>query len=101
MKKIIIVFYIIFFVVPQVTFAEADNTFWDCYQDILNSVVTVNTFTSIDGDFSHASVDYEKIKSEPALQKKIMLQLKKLKIVKTPEGETYKLAFWIKNFYSK
>ncbi|MBT3881469.1 MAG: DUF547 domain-containing protein [Candidatus Scalindua sp.] len=102
MKKIIIVFYIIFFVVPQVTFAEADNTFWDCYQDILNSVVTVNTFTSIDGDFSHASVDYEKIKSEPALQKKIMLQLKKLKIVKTPEGETYKLAFWINayNFFT-
>ena len=53
MKKIIVAFYIIFFFSQQAIFAETDNTFWGNYQDILNSAVTVNTFTSIDGDFHH------------------------------------------------
>ncbi len=102
MKKIITVFCFIFFFAQQSIFAEADNIFWDDYQDILNSAVTVNMFTSIDGDFSHTSVDYEKIKNDPALQEKIMLQLKKLKTVKVPEGEKHKLAFWINayNFFT-
>ncbi len=63
MKKIIAAFYIIFFITQQATFAVADNTFWDSYQDILNSAVTVNTFTSTDGEFGHASVDYEKLRT--------------------------------------
>lgn len=102
MKKIIAAFYIIFFITQQATFAEADNTFWGGYQDILNSAVTVNTFMSIDGKFSHASVDYEKMKTNPELQEKIRDQLKKLKTVKAPEGEKHKLAFWINayNFFT-
>ncbi len=95
MKKIIAAFYIIFFITQQATFAETDNTFWESYQDILNSAVTVNTFTSIDGEFGHASVDYEKIKNDSELQEKISLQLEKLKTVKAPEEEKHKLAFWI------
>jgi hypothetical protein len=102
MKKIIAAFYIIFFITQQATFAEGDNTFWDGYQDILNSAVIVNAFTSIDGEFDHASVDYEKIKNDPELQEKISLQLEKLKTVKAPEGEKHKLAFWINayNFFT-
>ena len=102
MKKIIAAFYIIFFITQQTTFAEVDNTFWDSYQDILNSAVTVNAFTSIDGKFVHASVDYEKIKNDPVLQEKIRHQLEKLKTVKVPEGEKHKLAFWINayNFFT-
>ena len=102
MKKIIAIFYVIFFVTQQATFAETGNTFWDSYQDILNSVVTVHEFTSIDGEFSHTSVDYEIIKTDPELQKKITLQLEKLKTVKVPEEEKQKLAFWINayNFFT-
>jgi len=102
MKKIIVAFCIIFFITQQTSFAEADNTFWDSYQDILNSAVTVNTFTSIDGEFGHASVDYEKIKNDSELQERISLQLEKLKTVKAPEGEKHKLAFWINayNFFT-
>ncbi len=102
MKKIIAIFCIIFFIAQQTTFAEVSNTFWGNYQDILNSSVTVNTFTSIDGEFGHASVDYEKIKTDPALQEKITLQLEKLKTVKAPEGKNHKLAFWINayNFFT-
>ena len=85
MKKIITAFYIIFFVTQQATFAETGNTFWESHQEILNSVVTVNEFISIDGEFSHASVDYEKMKNHPELQEKIALQLEKLKTVKVPE----------------
>ena len=102
MKKIIAVFYFMFFITQQATFAEADNTFWDSYQDILNSAVIVNEFTSTDGEFGHASVDYEKIKNDSELQEKISLQLEKLKTVKAPEEEKYKLAFWINayNFFT-
>ena len=102
MKKIIAAFYIIFFITQQVTFAEDDSTFWDSYQDILNSAVTVNTFTSIDGDFVHTSVNYEKIKNDPELQEKIRHQLEELETVKAPEGEKHKLAFWINayNFFT-
>ena len=102
MKKIIAVFCIIFFITQQATFAEEGNTFWGSYQDILNSVVTVNEFTSIDGEFSHTSVDYEIIKADPELQEKITLQLEKLKTVKVPEEVKHKLAFWINayNFFT-
>lgn len=102
MKKIIAVFFIMYFVVQQVAFAEVDNTFWDSYQDILNSAVIANSFTSTDGEFEHASADYEKIKNDPELQEKISLQLEKLKTVKAPEGEKHKLAFWINayNFFT-
>jgi hypothetical protein len=102
MTKIIAAFYFIFFITQQVTFAEADSTFWDRYQDILNSAVTVNTFTSIDGDFGHTSVNYEKIKNGPELQEKIRHQLEELETVKAPEGEKHKLAFWINayNFFT-
>ena len=102
MKKIITAFYIIFFVTQQATFAETGNTFWNSYQDILNSTVTVNEFTSIDGEFSHASVNYETIKTDPELQKKITLLLEKLKTVKVPEEGKHKLAFWINayNFFT-
>ena len=102
MKKVIAVFYVIFCITQQATFAEADNVFWDSYQGILNTSVTVNMFTSIDGEFSNTSVDYENIKNDPALQEKIKRQLKKLKTVKAPEGEKHKLAFWINayNFFT-
>jgi hypothetical protein len=102
MKKIITAFYLIFFVIQQATFAEAGNTLWKSYQDLLNSAVTVNEFTSIDGEFSHASVNYETIKTDPELQEKMTLQLKKLKTVKVPKGGKHKLAFWINayNFFT-
>ena len=102
MKKIIVVVYIIFFLSQQVTFAEEDNTLWNSYQDILNSAVTVNTFTSIDGDFHHTSVNYEKIKNNLELQKKIRHQIEELETVKAPEGKKHKLAFWINayNFFT-
>ena len=102
MKKIIAAFYIIFFITQQVTFAETDNTFWDSYQGILNSAVIVNEFTSIDGEFEHAHVNYEKIKNDPELQEKIRHQLEELETVKAPEGEKHKLAFWINayNFFT-
>ena len=102
MKKTIAAFCIIFFLTQQTTFAETDNTFWDSYHNILNSAVMVNTFTSIDGEFGHASVDYEKIKTDPALQEKITLQQEKLKAVKAPEENKHKLAFWINayNFFT-
>ncbi len=102
MKKIIAVFYIIFFVTQQVTSAEAGNKFWNSYQEILNNAVKVNVFTSIDGEFDHTSVDYEIIKTDPELQEKIMLQLEKLKTVKVPEEGKHKLAFWINayNFFT-
>ncbi len=102
MKKIITIFCIMFFITQQVTFAETDNLFWDSYQEILNSAVTVNAFTSIDGEFSHSSVDYEIIKANPELQEKITLQLEKLKTVKIPEEGKHKLAFWINayNFFT-
>ena len=98
MKKIIAAFYIIFFITQQATFAETDNTFWDSYQDILNSAVTVNIFTSTDGEFGHSSIDYEAIKNNPALRQKILLQREKLKTVKVPEREKHKLAFWINTY---
>ncbi len=102
MKKIIAALYIIFFFSQQVTFAEADNTFWDSYQDILNSAVTVNTFTSIDGEFGNASVNYKKIKTDPELQEKIRHQREELETVKAPEEKKHKLAFWINayNFFT-
>ncbi len=102
MKKIIAVFYIIFFIIQQTACAKEDNTFWGCYQEILNNSVTVNTYTSIDGEFEHASVDYERIRNSPILQEKITLQLEKLKTAKAPEGKTHKLAFWINayNFFT-
>ena len=103
MKKTITAFCIlIFFIAQQTVFAETGNATWDSYQDILNSAVTVNTFTSIDGKFDHVSVDYEKIKNDPELQEKIALQLDKLKTVKTPEERKQKLAFWINayNFFT-
>jgi hypothetical protein len=91
-----------FFLTQQTTSAETDNTFWDSYQEILNSTVTVNMFTSIDGEFGHASVDYENIKNDPVLQEKIRYQLKKLKTVKAPDEIKHKLAFWINayNFFT-
>ncbi|MBZ0107789.1 MAG: hypothetical protein K8F52_03895 [Candidatus Scalindua rubra] len=91
MKKIIAAFFIIFFFSQQATFAEVDKTFWDSYQDILNSVVTVNTFTSIDGDFHHTSVNYEKIKNNPELQKKIRHQREGLETVKSRKRKNTKL----------
>ncbi len=102
MKKTITAFYIVFFITQQATFAEVGNTFWNSYQDLLNSVVTVNAFTSVDGEFVHASVDYEKIKNDPDLQEKIRLQLEKLKTIKVPEEKKHKLAFWINayNFFT-
>ncbi len=100
MKKTIVAFYVIFFITQRATFAEADSTFWNNYQYILKSAVIVNEFTSIDGEFAHASVDYEKIKNNPGLQKKISLQLEKLKTVKVPEEEKHKLAIRI-NAYNK
>ncbi|MGR3293559.1 MAG: DUF547 domain-containing protein [Candidatus Scalindua sp.] len=102
MKRIIVAFCIMFFLAQQATFAKADNTFWDSYQCILDSAVLVNEFTSIDGEFEHASVDYEKIKNDPELQEKVLLQLEKLKTVKAPEEKKYKLAFWINayNFFT-
>ncbi len=102
MKKNIAAFCIIFFLTQQATFAETDNSFWDSYQGILNNAVTVNAFTSIDGEFGHTSVDYKKIKTDPALHEKITLQLEKLKTVKVPEGKKHKLAFWINvyNFFT-
>ena len=102
MKKIIAIFYLIFFVTQQATFAEEGNTFWESHQEILNSVVTVKEFISIDGEFSHTSVDYEKMKNHPELQEKIALQLEKLKTVKVPEEGKHKLAFWINayNFFT-
>ncbi|MCP4264067.1 MAG: DUF547 domain-containing protein, partial [Candidatus Brocadiaceae bacterium] len=102
MKKIITIFCFILFITQQATSTEANNTLWDSYQDILHSAVKVNAFTSIDGEFDHASVDYEKIKNDPGLQKKISLQLEKLKTVKVPEEEKHKLAFWINayNFFT-
>lgn len=102
MKKIIAVFFIIFLITRQAVFAETDNTFWDSYQDILSSAVTVNTFTSIDGEFGHVSVDYEKIKNNSVLQKKISLQLDKLKTARSPKEGKHKLAFWINayNFFT-
>ncbi len=102
MKKTITVFCIIFFVALQATFVAADDATWDNYQDILKSAVTVKTFISIDGEFSHTSVDYEKIKNNSALQEKIIIQLDKLKEIKAPEEEKYKLAFWINayNFFT-
>ncbi len=102
MKKTITAFYIIFFITQQATFAEVGNTFWNSYQDLLNSIVTVNTFTSVDGEFVHASVDYEKIKNNPDLQEKIRLQREKLKTIKVPEEKKHKLAFWINayNFFT-
>ncbi len=98
MKKTIAAFYVIFFITQQATFAETGSTFWDNYQYILKSAVIVNEFTSIDGEFGHASVDYEKIKNDPGLQKKISLQLEKLKTVKVPEERKHKLAFWINTY---
>jgi hypothetical protein len=104
MKKLITLFFVIFFVTvtQQATFAKADNTLWNDYQDILNSAVTANTFTSTDGEFDHASVDYEKINNNPELQEKIKNQLEKLKTVKAPEEKKHKLAFWINayNFFT-
>ena len=102
MKKFIATFYIVFFITQQATFAETDKTFWDGYQDILNSAVTVNEFTSINGEFSHTSVDYEIIKTNPELQEKITLQLEKLKTIKVSEDGKRKLAFWINayNFFT-
>ncbi len=102
MKKNIVAFCIMFFLAQQATFAETDNTFWDSYQEILNSTVTVNTFTSIDGEFSHASVNYENTKNDPTLQENIRHQLKKLKTVKAPDEKKHKLAFWINayNFFT-
>lgn len=102
MKKIIVAFCIMFFLAQQATFAETDNSFWDSYQGILNSAVTVNLFTSIDGEFGHSSIDYEKIKNDPELQENVLLQLEKLKTVKAPEGRKHKLAFWINayNFFT-
>jgi hypothetical protein len=102
MKKIIAAFCIIFFITQHAAFAEADNTFWDSYQDILNRAVIVNAFTSTNGEFGHASVVYEKIKNDPELQEKISLQLEKLKTVKAPEEKKHKLAFWINayNFFT-
>ena len=104
MKKFIISFCVIFLVAvtQQTKFAEADNTLWDSYQSILSSAVTANTFTSIDGTFDHASVDYEKIKNNPELQEKIKNQLEKLKTIKVPEEKKHKLAFWINayNFFT-
>ena len=102
MKKIIAIFYLIFFVTQQATFAEEGNTFWESHQEILNSVVTVKEFISIDEEFSHTSVDYEKMKNHPELQEKIALQLEKLKTVKVPEEGKHKLAFWINayNFFT-
>ena len=91
-----------FFLTQQAAFAETENTFWASYQEILNSAVTLNAFTSIDGEFVHASVDYEKIKTDPALQEKITLQQEKLKAGKVPEENKHKLAFWINayNFFT-
>lgn len=102
MKRNIAAFCIMFFLAQQATFAETDNSFWNSYQGILNSAVTVNAFTSIDGEFGHASVNYEKIKNDHELQKMIKHQLEKLKTVKVPEGKKHKLAFWINayNFFT-
>ncbi len=102
MRKIIHVFCVIFFVTQQATSVTADGATWDNYQDILKSVVTLKMFTSIDGEFSHTSVDYEKIKNNPGLQEKIIIQLDKLKKIKAPEEKKYKLAFWINayNFFT-
>ncbi len=102
MKKIIIAFCIIFFVVQQATLVDADDSTWDNYQDILKSVVNISTFTSIDGEFIHTSVDYEKIKDHVELQEKIIIQLNKLKKIKVPEETKLKLVFWINayNFFT-
>ncbi|WP_162532338.1 DUF547 domain-containing protein [Candidatus Scalindua japonica] len=91
-----------FIITQHATSAERDNTLWNSYQEILNSAITVNTFSSIYGDFSHTSVDYDKIKNDSALQEKIVLQLKKLKTVTSPKWTKDKLAFWINayNFFT-
>ncbi len=101
MKKIVALC-IIFIFFMQMTFVAADDATWDNYQDILKSVVNVKIFTSIDGEFVHASVDYEKIKSNSGLQGEIGFQLDKLKKIKVPEEKKYQLAFWINayNFFT-
>ncbi|MCP4264097.1 MAG: DUF547 domain-containing protein [Candidatus Brocadiaceae bacterium] len=102
MKSIITVFCMVFFVAQQTTLVCADDATWGNYQCILESVVTVRTFTSIDGEFSHTSVDYEKIKNNSELQEKVIIQLEKLKEIKAPEKKEHKLAFWINayNFFT-
>ncbi len=102
MKKIITAFCVIFFVAQQTTFVDAEENFWENYQDILNSAVTVRTFVSIDGEFRQTSVNYERIKDNLELQEKINIQLDKLKKINAPGEKKYKLAFWINayNFFT-
>lgn len=103
MRKIISVLFSVLFVVQQhLSFAEAENSDWEDYKNILERVVTVRKFTSVDGEFYHASVDYENIKKNFELQEKIIIQLDKLKKIKPPEETKYKLAFWINayNFFT-
>lgn len=103
MKKLIIIFNIAFFLfIQHVVIADVDGNFWDSYQNILKDSVSENRFTTIDGEFTLSSTDYEKIKNGPELVGMIGLQLKKLETVKGPEELKDKLAFWINayNFFT-
>jgi len=102
MKKLIGAFCITFFITGQMLFAETNNDVWDGYKEILKNAVTVNWYSTIDGEFSHSSVDYKKIKNDTNALKLISLQRNKLEFGKVPEEKKYKLAFWINayNFFT-
>ncbi len=103
MKKIIAAFYIILFIFThQVVFADVEKSFWNDYQDVLTNAVTINWFTAVDGRFSHASVNYKKIRNDTNALKDISYQKNKLEFANAPEGAEQRLAFWINayNFFT-
>ncbi len=102
MKKLILFLCVTIFFTQQALYAEAESTIWDNYREILQTAVSEHMYETVDGEFSHSSVDYQKIKVGPEVQEKVRLQLKRLSSVKEPEDQKRKLAFWINayNFFT-
>ncbi len=102
MKTLIIIFSMTLIVCSQLIADEEKKTFWVDYQIVLQDAVTLNNYVSKDGNFYHASIDYEKTKNNSKTVGHIDAQLKKLKSVEIGEEHNEKFAFWINayNFFT-
>jgi len=75
---------------------------WNSFQEILTQIVKVNRYISIDGDFTHNSVDYKKLKETKVLSHLMNEQVNQIKNCSIPPSFNDKLAFWINayNFFT-
>ncbi len=83
-------------------FSYSESEVWKNYQAILNRSTTSLKFTAKYGNFTQTAVDYEKLSTDPMLQKLIEEQKATLKATDLPIRQDEAKIFWINayNFFT-